>query len=176
MLDCTAILCQDFFASHECVHTFGSSCFCKVIHANRFQLLWCNYVSCKIGTSCKHFSCMWVHVNIIHTKGSSCPARRLHYQYQRRNVEGNCVMRAPLLPLRSCQSVSLGSITPTRSPLFPIHRGINALYWPSHINYHLVPPHTDSVPPSTNHCYPILLIQYIDSSPRNAELNKLDLV
>ena len=27
---------------------------------------------------------------------------------------------------------------------------------PSHINYHLAPPHTDSVPPSSNRCCPIL--------------------
>ena len=41
-----------------------------------------------------------------------------------------------------------------------------AIQWPSAIFYQLVPPYTDSVPPSTNHCCPIL-IHYPASSPRN---------
>ena len=62
-----------------------------------------------------------------------------------------------------------------KSPLFPIYKGMNALYWPSHINHHLVTPHTDSVPPSTNYWYP-LLTQHTASSPRNAQFSQLDLV
>ena len=45
---------------------------------------------------------------------------------------------------------------------------INVLFWPSHINYQLVPPHTDSVPLSTNHCCP-LLTHYTVWSPRIVE-------
>ena len=41
--------------------------------------------------------------------------------------------------------------------------------------WHQLPPHTDSVPPSINHWCPILT-QYTASSPRNAQLSRLDLV
>ena len=72
--------------------------------------------------------------------------------------------------------MSEGSVTPEQiSTFFSIYKGINALNWASHTNYHLVPPHTDSVPPSTNHCCPILT-QHTASSSRNAQLSQLDLV
>ena len=61
------------------------------------------------------------------------------------------------------------------SPLFPIYKGMNALYWPSHINHHLVPPHTDSVPPSTKYYCPILDQYTASLSPRNAQMSQLDL-
>ena len=41
--------------------------------------------------------------------------------------------------------------------------------------WHQLPPHIDSVLPSTNHWCPILT-QYTASSPRNAQLSRLDLV
>ena len=64
------------------------------------------------------------------------------------------------------------SLTPDQISFFPIYKGINALCWPSHINYHLVPPHTDSVPPSTNHYCPIPT-HHTDSSHSNAQLSQL---
>ena len=80
-----------------------------------------------------------------------------------------CVTRAPILYfIRSwaalsfiCEWVSQSVRHPwhlTRSPLFAIYKGINALYWPSIINYQLLPTH------------------YTASSSRNAQLSQLDLV
>ena len=43
-------------------------------------------------------------------------------------------------------------------------RGDEAVYWVSN---------TDSVPPSTNHCYPILT-KYTAASPRKAQLSQLE--
>ena len=42
----------------------------------------------------------------------------------------------------------------TKSPPGSIYKGIMALYWPSTIKNQPVTPYTDSVPPSTNHCWP----------------------
>ena len=38
---------------------------------------------------------------------------------------------------------------PSRSPLFAMYKGINALYWPSITNYQLLPPHSVLYWPST---------------------------
>ena len=68
-----------------------------------------------------------------------------------------CVTRAPLLYfIRSWVALSF-KVCPSvrqpwhlsRSPLCAIYKGINALYWPSIINYHLLPPHSVPYWPST---------------------------
>ena len=54
--------------------------------------------------------------------------------------------------LQSCQSVSQWvrhAWHPSRSPLCAIYKGIDALYWPSIINYQLPTPHSDLYWPST---------------------------
>ena len=66
----------------------------------------------------------------------------------------NCVTRAPLHSVRHPWHL-------TKSPLCAIYKGMNALYWPSIINYQLPPPHST---------------QHTASSFRNAQLSQLDLV
>ena len=48
------------------------------------------------------------------------------------------------------QSVSQASATPVQSPLCAIYKGINALYWPSIINYQLPTPPSVPYWPSTH--------------------------
>ena len=53
---------------------------------------------------------------------------------------------------QSCQSVSQSvrhAWHPSKSPLFAIYKGMNVLYWPSIINYQLLPPHSVLYWPST---------------------------
>ena len=103
----------------------------------------------------------------------------MYYLLASNGLNYYCVMRAPLLLLWSWVAlfvflwVSEVSVIPVQiSPFFQyilISEGIQALGWPSIINYQLVPPHTDSVPPTTNQLNRA-------SSPRNAQLSQLDLV
>ena len=72
-----------------------------------------------------------------------------------------CVTRAPLLLLRSWVARSFKVVQwvryrchPTKSPLFSIFKGKQALYWPNAIKNQPVPPYTDSVPQRTNHWCP----------------------
>ena len=48
---------------------------------------------------------------------------------------------------------------------------IKALSWPSHINFHQLPTHTDS-----DHQVPTITVQYTASSRRDAQMSQLDLV
>ena len=43
---------------------------------------------------------------------------------------------------QSCQSVSKALVTPEQISSLCKYKGINALYWPSIINYQLLPPHS----------------------------------
>ena len=84
----------------------------------------------------------------------------IHYSEIAHILESNCVTRAPLLYfIRSwvalsfkCESVS-ESVRhvwhPSKSPLFARYKGMNVLYWPSIINYQLLPPHSVIYWPST---------------------------
>ena len=71
-------------------------------------------------------------------------------------------------------SVSEAPVPPDQISTFSIFTGIQALYWPSVTKNKPIPPYTDSVPQSTNHCCSILT-QCTPSSPRNAQLSQLDL-
>ena len=90
----------------------------------------------------------------------------------RTSVPHNCVTRAPLLYfIRTwvalsfiCESVCQASETPVQISTL-CNKGINGLYWPSIINYQLLPPHSV-----------LILTQYTASSSRNAQLSQLDLV
>ena len=72
-------------------------------------------------------------------------------------------------------SVSEAPVSLDEISTFSIYTGIQALYWPSATKNKPIPPYTDSVPPSTNHCCSILT-QCTPSSPRNAQSSQLDLV
>ena len=72
----------------------------------------------------------------------------------------NCVTRAPLLYfVRSWVALSLvcewisqsvrHAWHPSKFPLFAIYKGMNVLYWPSIINYQLLPPHSVLYWPNT---------------------------
>ena len=65
----------------------------------------------------------------------------------------------------------------TRYPLLSIYKGLNAIFWPSHINYQLVPLVLTQyhLVLGSKHCCP-LLTQYTASLPHNAQLSQLDLV
>ena len=70
----------------------------------------------------------------------------------------HCVTRAPLLYfIRSWVALSFKVVSQSvrhawhhyKSPLFAIYKGMNVLYWPSIINYQLLPPHSVLYWPST---------------------------
>ena len=70
----------------------------------------------------------------------------------------HCVTRAPLLYfIRSWVALSFKVVSQSvrhawhhyNSPLFAIYKGMNVLYWPSIINYQLLPPHSVLYWPST---------------------------
>ena len=91
-----------------------------------------------------------------------------------------CVSRAPLsqfirswvdLSFKVCEWVCEWGIGDTWPDLHFFFKYIKALSWPSHINFHQLPTHTDS-----DHQVPTITVQYTASSRRNAQMSQLDLV
>ena len=68
-------------------------------------------------------------------------------------------------------------MSPDQISTFSIYKGLNAIFWPSHINYQPVPLVLTQyhLVLGSKHCCP-KLTQYTASLPHNAQLNQLDLV
>ena len=103
-----------------------------------------------------HSSAMWGRLHPLPTAMYVVCATNHHKFYDKVVILGHlsCVTRAPLLyfirswvalSFKVCQSQSVRHPWHlSRSPLCAIYKGINALYWPSIINYQLLPPYTIS--------------------------------